>query len=115
MGSTQINLKYTMSNTREQTEVYFSKRIETLVDPHRHMNCCVSYETIMRFVKFHNFDAAPGKHLDIGCGDRVLCKVFDENGWSSAGVDIADGIDFEIDKLPFDDQSIDMITLYGVI
>jgi SAM-dependent methyltransferase len=104
-----------MSNTREQTEVYFSRRIETLVDPRRHRNCSVSHETIMRFVKFHNFDAPPGKHLDIGCGDRVLSKVFNENGWSSTGIDIADGIDFESDKLPFDDFSVDMITLYGVI
>jgi len=115
VGFMQIDLKDAMSNTREQTEVYFTKRVETLVDPHRHKNCCVSYETIMRFVKFHNFATAPGKHLDIGCGDRALCKVFDENGWSSAGIDIADGIDFESDKLPFGDQSIDMITLYGVI
>ena len=100
-----------MSNTREQTEVYFSKRIETLVDPHRYWNCRVSYETIMRFLRFHNFDVAVGKHLDIGCGDGVLCKIFDESGWQTAGIDIADGIDFESDKLPFDDHSIDIITL----
>lgn len=104
-----------MSKTSEQTKVYFEKRLETLHDPARYKTCQLSQKTILRFLKHHNFKKQTGKYLDIGCGDRVLCNVFQDHGWDAHGLDISDGINFETDTIPFDDNSFALITLYGVI
>jgi len=104
-----------MSTTSDQTKVYFEKRIETLNDPDRYKTCLLSHKTIIRFLRHHGFKKQSGKYLDIGCGDGVLCKVFKDHGWDAHGLDISDGINFETDTIPFEDNSIALITLYGVI
>ena len=97
------------------TIIYNKRRIETLYDPFRYKTCVRSYETIKRFIKFHGFESKNSKHLDLGCGDRCLSKVYADNGWVSEGIDISDGVNFEKDPLPFSDGQFKLITLYGVI
>ena len=104
-----------MSETSEQTKIYHQRRIETLVDDNRYETCDLSRKTILRFVNHHGFSKGTGRHLDLGCGDKALCKTFQDNGWVSVGIDISDGVDFETDAIPMDDKSVDLITLYGVI
>lgn len=57
-----------------------------------------------------------GTILDIGCGDGALVKVLGSKaGIDAKGIDICDGINFERDLLPFQDDEFDIAVMYSVI
>lgn len=56
-----------------------------------------------------------GKILDVGSGDGSFVKVCQENKISAVGIDISDGIDFETDRLPFEDGYFDVAIMYSVL
>lgn len=55
------------------------------------------------------------KILDLGCGDGSFVRVCNENNITARGIDISDGINFECDKLPYEDDSFDIVLLYSII
>ena len=53
--------------------------------------------------------------LDLGAGDGSLVEVARDSGIVAIGLDASDGIDFEVDYLPIDDHSVDVITGVSLI
>lgn len=51
---------------------------------------------------------------DLGCADRYLEKACVAEGWSYSGLDYSD-VNFEVDKLPLGDASIDVAASLAVI
>ena len=55
-------------------------------------------------------------HLDLGSGKGTFVEVCKSNGVQSFGLDGAkDKINFEVDKLNFDNNSFDFITMINLI
>ena len=52
--------------------------------------------------------------LDLGCGDQHLRKSVEDRNMNYLGLDITD-VNFEFDKLPFENNSIDIIVSLAVI
>ncbi len=53
--------------------------------------------------------------LDLGSADGALVTVARRHGLDAAGLDITDNIDFETDRLPFEDESFDVVTAMSLI
>ena len=74
--------------------------------------------TFKRLLKYIRLDhlSKPCKILDIGSGDGSFIKVCKENGHESFGLDGSkENIDFEKDRLKFNDKTFDIITMLSVI
>lgn len=57
-----------------------------------------------------------GEVLDVGCGDGMLVQALNQRaGVHARGIDIADGINFEVDALPYQENEFDVAVLYSVI
>ena len=52
--------------------------------------------------------------LDLGCADRFLAPACEAHGWGYLGLDYAD-IDFEFEKFPIEENSIDIAISLAVI
>lgn len=52
--------------------------------------------------------------LDLGCADRYLEPACREAGWSYCGLDYTD-LDFECDRFPLEDESVDLAVSLAVI
>lgn len=58
----------------------------------------------------------PRKILDVGAGDGAFVEVcLRQNGIEAVAIDICDGVDFEKDRLPFNDHEFDGAVMYSVI
>lgn len=54
--------------------------------------------------------------MDLGCGDGALVKLLNmEKNITAKGIDFGHGVDFEKDKLQFQDNEFDIIIMYSVI
>ena len=51
---------------------------------------------------------------DLGCGDKHLSEAVQEEGWAYSGLDI-DTLNFELDALPLEDNSVDFAVSLAVI
>ncbi|HEY9584309.1 MAG TPA: DUF4910 domain-containing protein [Candidatus Paceibacterota bacterium] len=56
-----------------------------------------------------------GKLLDLGCGDGSFVKYCKSRGIEATGIDINNGVNFERDRLPYKDNSFDIVFMYAVI
>ncbi|MDD4910396.1 MAG: class I SAM-dependent methyltransferase [Candidatus Omnitrophica bacterium] len=56
-----------------------------------------------------------GKILDVGQGDGSFVKCCQRAGIEAAGIDINDDVNFEHDKLPYEDGQFDIAFLYSVL
>ena len=75
-------------------------------------------DTIYRFLEFHNFEKIKDKNkiLDIGSGNGTFVEVCKKRGIIAHGIDGAkNNINFEKDKLPFENNSFDFISMIAVI
>lgn len=52
--------------------------------------------------------------LDLGCADKYLAPATKDQGWTYSGLDYAD-VDFEVDKLPLEANSVDIAVSLAVI
>lgn len=58
----------------------------------------------------------PGMALvDLGASDGALVRVAQAAGLQARGFDAADGLDLAVDRLPIDDQSVDVVTCVSLI
>ena len=96
---------------------YFKKRNESLDLSEQNINSKRIYETFNSALNCFNFNSFNQNQqlIDLGCGDRSFIKYAEEKGLSTKGFDVDDGINFEKDKLPLDDNSIDHIITNSVI
>ncbi len=53
--------------------------------------------------------------LDLGSADGAFVEVCRRAGLDARGLDVTDGLDFEVDKLPVSDASIDVVTGVSLI
>lgn len=74
-----------------------------------------AFSTIKKLVENILNDKFEGKILDIGSGDGVFVEVCKSRGLEARGIDICHGVDFEKDKLPFENKTFDFISMYSVI
>lgn len=58
---------------------------------------------------------AGARLLDLGSADGALPRVAKTHGVEAAGLDITDGVNFETDRLPCDDQTFDVVTAVSLI
>ena len=97
------------------TEKYFTKRnADNAQDDKKFLNARV-FATIDRFLQQKAGHPLRGALLDVGCGDGAFVAYCSEQGLRARGIDIADGVDFETDKLRFPDHSFDIVTMFSVI
>jgi len=96
---------------------YFEKRNKSLASDKQKNNSKRVYETYNSVLDYFGFKpfSNQNKILDLGCGDRIFLKFLIEKEMIAEGFDIDDGINFESDKLPIDDLSIDHIVSNSVI
>jgi ubiquinone/menaquinone biosynthesis C-methylase UbiE len=73
-------------------------------------------ETLFKIIKLYGHEIEPsGKILlDLGCGDKHLENSVKKRNINYYGLDITD-VNFEYDKLPFEDNKIDIIVFLAVI
>lgn len=96
-------------------EKYFAKRIEDdAQDDKKSLNERV-FKTIDRFLRLKADRPLSGRLLDAGCGDGAFVAYCNAQGLKAQGIDIADGVDFEADPLPYPDHSFDIVTMFSVI
>jgi len=53
--------------------------------------------------------------LDLGSADGAFVNVCARQGMQAVGLDISDGVDFEVDRFPVEDASVDVVTATSVI
>ena len=96
-------------------EHYFKKRIaDDAQDDKKFLNQRV-FTTVDRFLRLKAGRGLSGKLLDVGCGDGAFVAYCNAQGLQAKGVDIADGVNFETDPLPYPDHSFDIVTIFSVI
>ncbi len=71
-----------------------------------------TFKALFSFILSSEFS---GKVLDLGCGDGSLVKACIDAGIQAKGIDICDGVDFEADRLPFDDGEFDIAIMYSLL
>lgn len=91
----------------ENYSTYFSNREE---DNERVFN------TINKLVKFYKKQTLLNKNiLDLGSGDKAFYNVCKKKEIKISEIDGSSGIDFEKDKLPYDDNTFDVVIFTAVI
>ena len=96
-----------LSEYLENYTTYFSSRIE---DNER------VYNTINRLLKFNKKDLLLNKKvLDLGSGDKAFYKVCFKKGIEISEIDGSTGIDFEKDKLPYENNTYDVVIFTAII
>lgn len=53
--------------------------------------------------------------VDLGASDGALVRVAQAAGLDACGFDAADGLDLEVDRLPLEDSSVDVVTCVSLI
>ncbi len=71
--------------------------------------------TMKRFFKFVLNREFKGKLLDLGCGAGSFVRCCQNAGIDAIGIDISDGINFEHDKLPYEDNQFSIVFGYSVL
>ena len=73
-------------------------------------------ETLFTLSKFYGYEIDSTKPilLDLGCGDKHLQNSVKNNNIEYIGLDITD-LNFEFDKIPSEDNKIDIIVILAVI
>ena len=102
-------LKEKLSNYLKNYNTYFSSRIE---DNER------IFKNLNKLLKFNNkLEISSGSRLlDLGSGDKSFYKVCLNNGINAIELDgSSQGIDFEKDKLPYEDDHFDYIYFCAVL
>tara|TARA_B100000780_G_C21125595_1_gene456620 strand:- start:570 stop:1241 length:672 start_codon:yes stop_codon:yes gene_type:complete len=75
----------------------------------------ITFKRLLGLLKLNHMNTS-STLLDLGSGDGSLVRVCKENGFKAFGLDGSkDGINFENDKLEFDNETFDIITLVSVI
>ncbi len=91
----------------ENYTTYYSNRLE---DSER------VYKTINRLLKFEKKNTLiKQKVLDLGSGDKAFYNVCLSKGIDISEIDGAEGIDFEKDKLPFNNETYDVVIFTAII
>ncbi len=72
------------------------------------------FNTYNRISKITLGKELQGVNVDLGCGDKGFSYVCEQKGIKSHPLDYPE-VDFETDDLPFKNNSIDFITMNGVI
>ncbi|MBI4088150.1 class I SAM-dependent methyltransferase [Candidatus Kaiserbacteria bacterium] len=96
-------------------ERYFTRRIEDDAQNDKKFLNTRVFTTVDRFLRLKANCSLSGRLLDLGSGDGEFVAYCNEKGLTAKGIDIADGVDFETDALPFPDHSYDVITMFSVI
>lgn len=76
------------------------------------------FRTINRYLDYNNLTTLDKiqSHLDLGSGKGTFVEVCKSNGVKSCGLDGAkDKVNFETDKLKFEDNSFDLISMINLI
>ncbi len=55
------------------------------------------------------------KVVDLGSADGALVRICEARGLIAYGLDVSDGLDFETDRLPIEDSSVDVVTAVSII
>jgi SAM-dependent methyltransferase len=72
------------------------------------------FNTYNRISKLTTGKCLSGINIDLGCGDSGFSRVCNMVGIKSQGIDYPE-VDFEKDDIPFKTNSVDFITMNGVI
>ena len=97
------------------TKKYFEHRKALNEDIKRDSLGYREIETLKKISSLIGFDfPRNGKLIDLGCNDQHNKKASEDSGLEYIGVDI-DTCNFNVDDLPFDDNSIDIIISLAVI
>ncbi len=96
---------------------YFEKRNNSLKDLDQDNNSRRVFETFNSALEYFNLNVINKSDnlVDIGCGDRSFINFLKKIGINSNGYDVNDGINFENDKFPDIDNSVDHIVTNSVI
>src|SRR5262245_37842496 len=103
-GSTDLKLFYTQGDQRQfkfyrcrncklvlydtETGVNQEKYILTRVDPRANTRQNRGHRQTYAFIKHHTTRPAPGRMLDLGCGDGTVLWLAREDGWEVQGVEL---------------------------
>ncbi|MFL2889574.1 MAG: class I SAM-dependent methyltransferase [Pelagibacteraceae bacterium] len=97
---TRLQEKYKLSLSNDNKDIYNATRV---------------FETFNSIIKeFYNEDFKNKKVLDLGEGDGSFLSVLKTNQIKGEGLDI-EKVDFEKDRFPIEDSSIDIITSNSVV
>lgn len=90
----------------------YMKERENLDQDYPHGRVFETFQNFFNSILNRPFE---GKLLDVGCGDGSFVKYCKKRGIDAYGVDIIDGVNFETDQLPYEDNTFDIVLLYAVI
>ncbi|GGE40318.1 hypothetical protein GCM10007276_17050 [Agaricicola taiwanensis] len=74
----------------------------------------VTFDALRRHAGLAGLNAGQSL-LDLGTADGALVKVAQSRGLYAVGLDVTDGINFETDRLPHDDDTFDTVTGVSLI
>lgn len=104
-----------MNNSNIKTAYLQSKTTTVQLAPARQHLGHREVQTLKLLAEEIGFKAGPGATLlDLGCADRFLEPACEAQGWSYLGLDYAD-LDFEIGRLPAEENSVDIAISLAVI
>lgn len=111
MGKQDINRKgltaYQLGRLRE-------KRFDYTRQLHLKRRVFDTFDTLLRFRGQAGLLAGQ-TFVDLGTGDGALVEIARESGLAAIGIDATDDINFEVDRLPIDDPSVDVVTAVSLI
>jgi len=98
-------------------EKYFHQVLSNNIKVNRELLAIREFSTIKQvgsYIDYYPTNNINKKFVDLGCGDKHLENVVITNGFKYVGLDIND-INFESDKFPLEDNSIEIVVSLAVL
>ena len=98
-------------------EKYFHQVLANNNKANRELLAIREFSTIKQvgsYIDYHPTNDSNKNFLDLGCGDKFLENVVINNNFKYFGLDVND-IDFECEKFPFEDNSVEIVVGLAVL
>jgi len=112
------HLLFLKGKTKVKYDIMTSYHKKWLKDKSKEDRIILNQRVLLNMKEFFKFvlnRQFKGKLLDLGCGDGSFVKCCQNADIDAVGIDISDGVNFEHDKLLYEDSQFDIVFMYSVL